>query len=266
MKKKIVILFHILLISGFITSYAKERTARISMEELTNPKSYYYVPFPYPKNQKEVIADLKYHIRCGMESSGNPDLLFYDSSVFDKLLFFLDIAPRYKIHTIRKEKILRANCLKGYFWVIIIANPDNKTEHARVVLEDNGLFTASGIFSNWKKTKKIVTDQDILLKLSDILKTPISKNDVTSIEWVNYYPSIGNILFPAWEIAIKNGKIYYYEPIKDKFYMILKTYEWKIQFEKSLNRAYPQKYIKPGDIVSYDEVNDRIITYQEVKK
>jgi hypothetical protein len=42
-------------------AYAEKRKPRLKMKELTDPNSPNYVPYPYPKNRKEIIEDLKYH-------------------------------------------------------------------------------------------------------------------------------------------------------------------------------------------------------------
>ncbi|MCP4148504.1 MAG: hypothetical protein GY757_12230, partial [bacterium] len=41
----------------------EKRMARTPMKELTCRNSLSYVPFPYPKNRREILADFKYYVQ-----------------------------------------------------------------------------------------------------------------------------------------------------------------------------------------------------------
>ncbi len=59
-------LITLLLLIGLISFplVAGKRTARIPMKELTYRNSPSYVPFPYPKNRREILTDFKINIFC----------------------------------------------------------------------------------------------------------------------------------------------------------------------------------------------------------
>ncbi|UCH94435.1 MAG: hypothetical protein JSV88_29765, partial [Candidatus Aminicenantes bacterium] len=121
---------------------AEKRVNPKPMKELTDPSSPSYVPYPYPKNRKEIIEDLKYAInKLFVDKKG----IYVDENPLEKediLVLLMEEKSAYKIGEIIKVKNRTYLKAHDYNWLILIIG-DNGEIAARVSMTAEGLFGAA---------------------------------------------------------------------------------------------------------------------------
>ncbi len=243
--------------------FAEITQPRKSMDDLTNPKSPSFVPYPYPKTEKEVTADLLYAIKKDSNPNDFPKLIGGQALFQEVLPNLLDKNPKYKISKIIRERIVFPGYKNNYFWLIIITSPDGM-EASRVTLEDTGILSIAGSRDISLKPRKILLNEDVVEKVSKASKKSILMGDIKKVEMVAYLPDMGTEIAPAWEISLKNGLVYYYEAERDKVFRIKKAHKWT---KDSKGKREPwSKFAANEKMVTFDYLGDRIIIYEEVKE
>jgi hypothetical protein len=230
------------LIFSFCLPIAGEkRAAPKSMKELTDSKSRYYVPYPYPKNRKEIIANLYYFIekRCKLRTH----LTSIDQRVplADSLLVeLLKLKPIYKVGKIFKVKNRNADLTHDYIWLVLVMDRHNEIV-VRAAMATSGVmvsYSPVGFASyeravhggciNLDRILKPQTVDDVKRFLSDSLGYTVKNHEVKKIERVAYTSSrLGNLLVPVWEIKMADGSIFYYSECRDAVYSIDKKIHYK---------------------------------------
>ncbi len=262
MTKPKLIICLVLLLCVFQLSYPEQRKFRLSLEDLTDPSSPSYVPCPYPKNNAEVIKDLKYAIKILFSSTENLVLLSPDYSR-DILMNLLENKPDYKIYSISKVKSFSIHNGSGYDWLVTVVRKDG-TEAAHVVLEDNGLWAGTHSITPPQKLKKPVKEEDVISKVSSILDSPLTRKDIAKIDRVSMPPIIGIRFIPAWEITLKTGMVYYYNTHFEKLFKIKNEIAWKKDSRGT--RPNWEDVVSRREVFFLDELNDRVVVFEEVKK
>lgn len=125
-KMKYLIIF-ILVLCVLQMTFAEKRAKPLPLKVLKDPSSPNYVPYPYPKNKKELIEDMKYAIKkmylpredihSVIEGTLPPS-----HTILPNLL---EKKPVYKIGKIMKVKNLLSGHPYDYYWHIIILNEDD---------------------------------------------------------------------------------------------------------------------------------------------
>jgi hypothetical protein len=265
MKKTIffIIILAVLFLSQL--SFAEKRQGYISMKDLTNPKSPSYVPYPYPKTESEVIADLKYVInkRFGPSSNTRRVLLGKPPDTITALPNLLEKNSAYKIGKIFKVKHHSIYSQFGYKWFISVLRKDG-VEAVRVVLDETGIYAYGLYFDSRDKPVYPVSEEEVLLDLSNTIGEQISKKDVKTTEFVAYTPLMGQFTTPTWEITLSDGRVFYYNDKIKRFYKNKKELKW----EKDAKGQKPfwRNMVTRKDIIALNEVDDKILFYEEVKK
>jgi hypothetical protein len=92
---------------------------------------------------------------------------------------------------------------------------------------------------------------------------PLTKKSVNKMEMIAYPPHMGFPVAPAWEITLNDGKVYYYDTIYKRLCKVKKEIKW----EKDSNgrRPFWRDMVSADDIFVSDEVNDKMIFYEEIK-
>lgn len=143
-------LFTVLLISIFFSfGIAKKRIngdlGKVSMEELTDPQSPSYTPYPYPQTRHEIIEDLKYAISY-LKGPRTRSYGQEKTAAMKSLPKLLKNDPDVKIGQVIKLKNRIKEYHDDYSFIIIITDKEKKPL-ARVALCANGLFLGAAYSS-----------------------------------------------------------------------------------------------------------------------
>ncbi|UCH98425.1 MAG: hypothetical protein JSV88_16710 [Candidatus Aminicenantes bacterium] len=271
-KKFIVVLALVFLLSLPITG--EKRRDKKSMKELTDPSSPSYVPYPYPKNRKEIIADLKYYVEkyCDMENViyvGTPPI----TDIMLNKLF--EPQSSYRIWKIIKVKNRIAQLADNYTWLILVMDRDGNIP-LRVALKASGLWVESGAIGEndlktsspgqrmkLKRLMKSKTDEDVKNVLSESLGRFIDNKEIKKMERVAYSSPLGCYLFPVRKTKMVDGTIYYYSEIQDVIYSIDKKIPWKK--DKQGFRPYTLSLVPHRDYLP-DTIDDELVVLKKIPR
>lgn len=272
---KIIILLVVLVFSCLPVTGEKRVKAK-SVEELSNPKSHSYVPNPYPKNREEVIADLKYYAQryCNKERLDRIEGILPDTHLI--LSYLLEPQNEYRIGEIIKIKNRSYKRSHDYSWLILIYDPDGNMV-SRIALDASGLLTQIAAQTERElrmnvrpehhdkmRTKfKFVTEKDITNVLAESLGRTIDDKEIKKMERVAYYSTLGNFVFPLWEIKMSNGMIYYYSKRRDMIYSIEKRVPWKK--DKIGRRPDTYSLVSHADYLP-DTISDELVVLKKIPR
>ncbi|MCP4147046.1 MAG: hypothetical protein GY757_04775 [bacterium] len=257
----------------------EKRMARKSMAELTDPYSPSYVPFPYPKNRQEILADLKYYIVTYC-SGTNPEIetASLDSSPSSNDIISRGIIkpnPRYKIDKILKIKNRIASYPDDYHWLIHIMDENGNIAMATSYTA-SGLFMGSGAIvdnelksctpkrrNKLERLRKLHSDDDIIHILSESIGSAFNENDIKKMDRVAYSHSIGDHLDPLWEVEMTDGTMFYYSIMRDMVYSIDRKITWgknKLGYREFNSSMVPHRDFLP------DTVGDQLIILKKIPR
>lgn len=245
----------ILVIYLFVPDYSENRREPLPMEQLTNPDSKYYVPHPYPKTRKEIIANLRFQFKRKYDLKKMKPI---------KRITLLDIVEgktSYMIGRIIKVKNRIAHMPHEYNWLILILDKNYKI-HSRLSMQASGRFTGSTncMSSPGGGSQGILkTKREILHILSNAIERPIRKDDLKQMERVAFAFSFCTApeCAPMWEIVLSDGSLYYYSVLKDIVY----TIEKRIPYKKDKNGFWEDPKPKVPNDCDYviDTINEEIL-------
>ncbi len=245
----------------------ENRKARKKLSEFQDPDSPSFVPYPYPKNRKNIIADLRYYAErfcSASRANSNTDFILAE--------LFKANSP-YKVGEILKVTNRIAKVSSTYTWLIHVMDRDGNVI-LRTVLDASGLWLWSAAILDkdineatpngrelFKRLRKIVTDDKIKTILSKSLGRPFGKQDIKKIKRVAYLSSFANFMNPICEVTLKDGNTYYYSQMRNKLYCIVNTVSWKKQnsgFRLPLTSLVQHRDCLP------DTIADQVIILQEI--
>ncbi|HLP49084.1 MAG TPA: hypothetical protein VK469_24290, partial [Candidatus Kapabacteria bacterium] len=237
-----------------------------------------YVPYPYPKNREEIIADFKYYCEnfCGPKKGYKEAFIRGYVDITDKILLdLLEPHPEYQIGEIFKVKNRIAGLADDYNWLIMIMNRNGQIA-MRVALKASGLLIGAGAIGeqdiakaspeerqSFARLMKVITDEDVKNILSKSIGRTFSGKEIKKMERVAYPSSIGDYLNPMWEIKMADGAIYYYSEIEDMIYCIDKKIPWKKN-----NQGYrPDKMsLAPHRDYLPDMIDDELVILKQIPR
>jgi hypothetical protein len=264
MNKFKYVLILVLILGLYQTAFTEKRKKPIAMKELSDPSSHSYVPCPYPKNRKEIIINLKYAIeRFYTPQPWRHSVNIGPVSASYKILpNLLEEKPIYKIGKIIRVKNLLSGMAYDYSWLVSILREDG-SEAARVIIDATGLWGATNSRNLDQPSLYFKTEDEIIELLSEKLGQPLIDKDIKRIEAIELPPYLGTLFVPALEIELKNGDIIYYTHRVKSFFRVKAEISWKKNkkgYRKDMRQLSPHP-----TVIAYDEINDKIIEYEEVK-
>jgi hypothetical protein len=207
--------------------FAEKRAKPLPLNVLKDPSSPNYVPYPYPKNEKEIIEDMKYAIKKMYIPREDINYVIEGPLPESHTILpnLLEENSAYKIGKIMKVKNLLSGHAHDYYWHIIILKEDDSIA-AKVIMTANGLW--GGTSSSYNNRKIYLnTDDEILSEFSVTLARNISKEEIKHIQAIELPPYIGTLFNPAYEVRLRNGEVYYYKSSEKAFYRIFKEIPWR---------------------------------------
>ena len=256
--KYIIIL--ILVICLFFPVYSESRRGGVPMEQLTDPSSKHYVPYPFPKTREKIIANLKYQIKRKEDlkrKKGKPVKP-------KKRITMLDLVEGrtpYRIGRIIKVKNRMAHNPFDYSWLILLMD-ENYEIDSFLSMNADGRFTGS---SNCRSSYRggsygiLKTKREVLNILSRMIDREVGRNDVDKMERVAFAFSfcVAPECAPMWEIILIDGNIYYYSIVKDIIYSIDK----RIPYKKDENGFWedPKPLVPKDHDYVIDTINEEIL-------
>jgi len=191
MKSKYISIVILIIFSSSILILAqKPRPTRYTLEKLTDPNSPSFVPYPFPKNDFEILEDFKYGIKK-MRLFEEPG---YDIFLFDKEDVFVD-------QIIRVEQRC-LNFREDYYYLIQIKQ---KNEIVGVhAVDEFGLLMGGFMLETpeQKKTWKPFKDKE---DVKELLEKTQSGLFIKKIELVHHISEICRIETPMWEVDTDRG-------------------------------------------------------------
>jgi hypothetical protein len=265
MKKFRYVLILILILGFCQIAFTSKRKKPITMKELTDPSSHSYVPCPYPKNRKEIIINLKYAIEKFYTPQPWRHSVNIGSPSPSKTVLpnLLEEKPIYKIGKIIKVKNLLAGLAYDYFWLVDIQREDGSSA-ARVIIDPTGLWGGTKSRNLDQPPLYLKTEKEIKKLLSETLGQPLLDKDIKYIEAIGLPPFLGTLFVPAYEIELKNGSRYYFSHRGNMFFQAKEEISWK-KNKKGYRKDVRQLTPLPT-VISLDEINDKIVVYEELKK
>ena len=263
--KYLVILFLVTCLFQFQPVSAKNRRKPVPMNQLTDPSSPSYVPYPYPKNRKEIIADLLYAIdkvhrlRPGQYIAGRRP------KTIDIYLNLLEKNPVYRVGKIIKVKNRRHSLAHDHIWLILIENLEGQNVAAEA-LHKNGLLIGGSAILPEHDHNIQKSENEALTIVSEFIGKPIDFKQIKRMERMSFGPgSIGGFTTPAWEIELKNGNVFFYTTNRGMVYGIKEKKKWKI---KSDGHYEPYRQLIPQDADGFlfETLSDQIIILKKYKR
>jgi hypothetical protein len=233
--------------SFFISPYSKTFAGSTSKHS---------IPYPYPKTDEEIIADLKFQVKQIERRERNTGC---ERNSKDRLLGILEDKTSYRVGKIVKVMNRKSSTPMDYFWLIFIMDKDDGIT-LFIHMDASGVL--SGGFSTSSISKEIgrrllFTRKEILDVLTMSLKGKIVPDEVKKIERVGFGHPVRQLWAPMWEITLNNGNLYYYSALKDKTYKIKKIIPWR--FGPYNVRERPEKLAGDEKDFVVDSANDIII-------
>ena len=179
-----------LCIVSFLFGQKKSRPFRYSLDDLTNPTSPSYVPYPFPKQDFEISEDFKYGIRK-MRLYEKPG---YDIFLFEKKGVYVD-----KIVKV-KQKCL--NYPHEYYYLLQIRQ-DGEIVGVHAV-DEFGLL-GGGVLLETHEQKKAMKPLKNNKDVMELLEKTLSGIKIKKIEFVYRISDICRLLAPMWEVETEAG-------------------------------------------------------------
>jgi len=143
--KYLVILFLVPCLFQFQPVSAKNRRKPVPMNHLTDPSSPSYVPYPYPKNRKEIIADLLYAIEKVHGLHPGEYIAGRRPKTIEIYLNLLEKNPVYRVGKIIKVKNREHSVAHDHTWLILIENQEGQNVASEALHKNGLLIGGSGV-------------------------------------------------------------------------------------------------------------------------
>jgi len=260
----LITIFVVLLL--FQSLSAEKRANPMPMDELTNPKSPSYVPYPYPKTREEIIADIKYAIKktcTPQQGKYNSFLSGHRPVTLEIKLNLLEDQPKYKFGKIIKVKNRQSGYSMDYYWMIYILNKEDNSIAARIQLLAEGLYVGTAAYFPDEKPHYVKNDREIIDMLDEYSKTIGDTANIKHMSRIFFPSPISSPFGPFWEIKMNNGKIYYYSLGDNTVFQVKEKLDWKK--DKKGHRPNWKNLVTNLNF-AFDEIDDKIIVLEKVKK
>ncbi len=256
----------------------EKRAKEITMAELTNPDSPYYVPCPYPEDQEEFMENLKYY--ADKNCNGLSRLLVKKDAGFIDVARakFWVLFSHFKMVKILKMKNRIQSHHHSYCWLIFVLGRSRHHVIRKIAMSAEGIV--SGMCENSEESIKEVSSNEyraILYNYRTILgyRNAISalwhalgrrltRSEIEKVERVARYSSISNIVQPVFEIRLKNGKLYVYSEMTDMVYLVEKRIPYKPAQNEGTRKELETFNNSFAGTSIHDRISDELLILKEM--
>lgn len=259
---KILAYFHgsifsisILLLLAFFPLQAQKKPPQTPLEELTDPASHNYVPYPYPETDFEIIEDFKYGVDLlfSPKPGRHTKVINGDLSKEKQLLKLLGKNPTLEVKKIIRveDMVLTSPCL--YFFLLQIEDKEGKV-FAVGSLEDCGLFAGIAFISDKTKFRPFKTKKQVKNILTDALG-PI---EINGMERIGIHSSLPTGPYaPLWRISTSDST-FFVDYFYDDVYKVVEEIPW------TAKDNYPDPERK-RNVILYD-LKGKALFVEKIKK
>jgi hypothetical protein len=259
--KTITIITLTIFLSHFATA-EKRASPRYTMEDLTNPKSPSYVPYPYPETDAEIVSNLKYILN----KQYSRETWSYSLTTYIDLLPEL-IKKNSDVEVSEIVKVKNRISLRAHDYTYLITITDKKRNlNARVAMLAYGLLSGGADPSPTKNIKKIKNKERTEKVLKEKFGISFKEKSIVEFEVVAHsYFGFSSIVDPLYRFKLSDGNVYYMDD-RDRLYTIS---DKKPVPEKSKRGTIYQQarreFFRKGEVV-FDSLSDMILYFKEIKK
>lgn len=252
-----IFIYMISLLILFLPLRAEKKPAPIPLEELTDPDSPSYVPYPYPKTEFEIFEDFKYGINLhfGAREGRRRSVLSTNKDEMEDrqqlILGLLGDNPSLKIIDIIKAQDLIVTSRSRYHYFLPIA--DDKGEVVAIGdLCDSGLFAGVGFYSEKVKFKPFKTEK----QAEEILSQALGSIRINKMERIIVHSTISTPGLPIWRISTPTGD--FFIGYDENVYYIENEVFWTSKMD------FPDADHKKISLI--DPLNDKVIFLKRINK
>lgn len=262
--KKYCLLTICILLCFFQVLQGKERIKKYPMKTLTDPNSPSYVPIPYPKNEKEVIADFKYAMKKIFSAPGSfTESIIKEERFSDRMIkSLLQEKNEFRIGKIFKVDSRNYGDRDDYYWLILIFDREDAI-CGRVIMKASGLWGETSAYPEENNRPYFLSDKEIKKILSERIGEKTKEKGIGKIKRISFDSGLGHRLLPVWEIKMLDNSIFYYCDIKKSVYKIQKKV--KLKKDRAPDGRHWLESITSSDYC-YDSVNDELLYFKKIKK
>ncbi len=290
-----ILLITILIAALVLPVVAGKRKPGPSMKELTDPNSPSFVPFPYPKNRDELIADIKYY-HCDLSEKSQtaflgglpltkkiPADLFKQHPISDyatkksRAKIIADMykaGTNYKIGKIVKVKSLMDQVPGDYYWLVYVMDKEGDSV-MRITMLASGLgMSASAIDKTdlntaipqkkekLKRLLKVLAEKEVKTYFTTVLGPLADDSKIVKVERLSTFGRLGDFVEPIWRLTLTGGENYYYSELQHQVYREVKKIPWKsergIQMPPRRSNGMPYRHRIT------DRFNDKFIVLEPI--
>ncbi len=267
----IALTISLFLLAGFLYSAKRAQRDPGIIASLSNPHSQNFVPFPFPQERREIVADLIHFMKSRKSPlTGKVKMTF--SKKMEYSLVHGD--GDFRVGRILKVPNRIAMVKAPYVFVIQINHADGHTV-AFYGLEDTGLFSGSSVVADEASSFASLRNAEEIRKyFSDRFSSIVGNGGgILAVSPVHLRHSLHVCYFhqpPTWVIELKNGRKYLCFEIssgmkrKSRFFQVARSVgcrygkggDWDEVIRKERDQGHP---------VALDSINDRILVLDEIQ-
>ncbi len=189
-KRKLIIILILVISANFVLGQERSRPPRYTLEDLTDPNSPSFVPYPFPRSRFEILEDFKY----GIKKMGLHEEPGYDIFLLDKKGVTVDQIVRVE------QRCLNYPC--DYYYLIQVKQ---KGEIVGVhAVDEFGLVIGGFLIETpeQKRAWKPHKDKKDVIRLLDKAMGGIK---IRKLELVHRISDICRLETPVWEVETDAG-------------------------------------------------------------
>ncbi|MCP4152608.1 MAG: hypothetical protein GY757_33035 [bacterium] len=198
----------------------------LTLNDLTNPSSPSYVPYPFPETRTEIIANLKFYLK---RSYAYENQLGNNDQEENDLLFQL---TKKNSNVIIEDVVKVTNRIPGYpagYSYLVIINDTGNNFIARVSMRACGLIIGGTTPSLKNPGFELKSNEKVVKRLAKYNKTASLDTNIKGVERVAYDITFAPPHRPIYEITMADESIYYVD-YHNRIYK--KTSENKVEGDK----------------------------------
>jgi len=264
MMRKVLLLILIAVIPQGLLFSLERVQPPATIEELCDPKSGNYVPFPYPLTREHVIADFKHWVR--KTNSWAIDLSSRrEKDIYDRLLpELLKKDSTHRIGRVYKVYNQTHGIAYGYHYVLEVLDSRNGC-WGRAAVSAQGLLMMFGLNTGPMGTGPSLSPRKAreVFRQAGCVKSGKAQG---GLKRIGFNTLARNPICFAWRLKI-NGEEYYLQdsPVERKLYRVSSRRRWCLDRKSNFEMAVFARSLPEGDEIIIDSINDQVMVATPVQ-